>query len=218
MLKLKDGERIVFAGDSVTDAGRKRPVGDGLWEGVGNGYVRCVETLLNVCYPESLFHVVNMGVSGNTSRDLLARWQSDVLDLAPDWVVLCIGFNDVWRWFDSPSLPGQVTEEEYRSNLEEMIRATLPGVKGLVLMTPYYMETITADARRARMDVYGGIVKETAAKFGLPCVDLQKEMCDYLQYRHSAYLMWDRVHPGWVGSMLIARAFLREMGFDRPVI
>ena len=59
---------------------------------------------------------------------------------------------------------------------------------------------------------------EVAAKFGLPCVDLQKEFCDYLQYRHSSYVMWDRVHPGWVGSMLIAKALLKEMGFDRPLI
>lgn len=218
MLKFENGDRILFMGDSVTDAGRKRPVGEGLWEGVGNGFVRSVDTLLNVCYPEQLFHVVNMGVSGNTTVDLLARWQTDVLDLHPDWVVLCIGFNDVWRWFDEPSLPGHVTEEQYRANLEKMVRDTLPHVKGMVLMTPYYIETNTADAMRAKMDVYGGIMKEVAAKFGLPCVDLQKEFCDYLQYRHSSYVMWDRVHPGWVGSMLIAKALLKEMGFDRPLI
>ena len=218
MLKFENGDRILFMGDSVTDAGSKRPVGEGLWEGVGNGYVRCVDTLLNVCYPEQLFHVVNMGVSGNTTVDLLARWQTDVLDLQPDWVVLCIGFNDVWRWFDEPSLPGHVTEEQYRANLKKMVDDTLPKVKGMVLMTPYYIETNTADAMRAKMDVYSGIMKEVAAEYGLPCIDLQEEFCNYLQHRHSSYVMWDRVHPGWVGSMLIARRFLKAVGFDRPLM
>ena len=46
----------------------------------------------------------------------------------------------------------------------------------------------------------------------------QKEFCDYLQYRHAASIMADRVHPGRIGSMIIARAFLRAVGFDREVI
>ena len=46
--------------------------------------------------------VVDMGISGNTTRDLQARWQTDVLDLKPDWLSIMIGANDVWRQFDSP--------------------------------------------------------------------------------------------------------------------
>ena len=44
---IGDGDRIVFTGDSVTDAGRGRPVGEGLHAGVGTGYVRQIENLLN---------------------------------------------------------------------------------------------------------------------------------------------------------------------------
>lgn len=45
---IQNGQKIVFAGDSVTDAGRKRPVGEGLWEGTGNGYVRLIDSYLAV--------------------------------------------------------------------------------------------------------------------------------------------------------------------------
>ncbi len=38
--------RIVFAGDSVTDMERVRPLGEGLFDGVGKGYVRVFENLL----------------------------------------------------------------------------------------------------------------------------------------------------------------------------
>ncbi|MFN8378973.1 MAG: GDSL-type esterase/lipase family protein [Anaerolineae bacterium] len=45
--------------------------------------------------------VINMGVGGNTVRDLAARWESDVTALNPDWLSICIGINDVWRQFDA---------------------------------------------------------------------------------------------------------------------
>ena len=219
MLKFSNGDTIVFAGDSTTDSGRKRPVGEGLWDGVGNGYVRTIDTMLNVYYPEQFFHIINAGVGGNTSSDLRARWQTDVLDQKPDWVSLMIGINDVWRQFDEPGLCNQhILPEKYEENLRAMIEATRPQVKGMILMTPYYMEPNAQDLMRARTDEYGAVVKRLAEEYGLPCIDLQQEFLRYLQYRHSSYIMWDRVHPGWIGSMIIARAFLREVGFDRPVI
>ena len=97
--------RLVFAGDSVTDMGSSQPVGEGLKDRLGFGYVRMVENLLAACYPERLIRVTNSGVSGNTSRDLLARWERDVLALKPDYLSICIGINDVWRQFDCPAMP-----------------------------------------------------------------------------------------------------------------
>ena len=76
--------------------------------------------MLSTWYPEVYLRVTNSGVSGNTSRDLLQRFDSDVVALNPDWVSICIGINDVWRQFDSPAIPdGQVMPEEYEANLEK---------------------------------------------------------------------------------------------------
>ena len=216
---FKSHETILFTGDSVTDAGRKRPVGEGLWEGVGNGYVRQIDTILNVAYPENLYNIVNTGISGNTSKDLIARWQTDVLDIKPDYVSICIGFNDVWRHFDEPaSQHKHVSIDEYRQNLQKMIELTKDNVKGMIFLTPYYMELNKDDLMRKKMDEYGNIVKELARQYNCLCIDLQKEFNEYLKYRYSAYIMWDRVHPGWIGSMIIARAFLRAVGFDKKFI
>ena len=49
---FENKDKILFTGDSVTDAGRKRPVGEGLWEGLGTGYVRMVDSILATVYPE----------------------------------------------------------------------------------------------------------------------------------------------------------------------
>lgn len=212
---LEQGQKIVFAGDSVTDDGRKRPVGEGLWGGLGNGYVRLVDTFLTLDYPELFLRCVNMGNAGDTSRDLLARWDTDVAALAPDWVVLCVGFNDVWRQFDSPCQPDHaVTPEDYRKNLGAMAEKTKAK---MIFMTPYYLEANGRDPMRRRMDEYGAIMKEEAAERGILCVDLQESFAEILKHRYPAFITWDRVHPGWIGSMVIARAFLRAVGAEKSV-
>ena len=208
-------DRIVFTGDSVTDMERARPVGEGLFDHVGRGYVRVVENMLNAWYPEVLVRISNTGTDGNTSRDLRARFQTDVAELKPDWVSICIGINDVWRQFDSPAIPDDhVTPEEYEENLETMILSVKDCVKGIFLMTPYYMEPNQADPMRARMDVYGAVCKKLAEMHGCRLVDLQAMFDQYFKYRHSTYIAWDRIHPNQVGATIIARAFLKECGFE----
>ena len=207
-------DRIVFAGDSVTDMGSAQPVGEGLFDNVGHSYVRIVENMLAVWYPEIKLRVTNSGISGNTSRDLLARFRRDVVELKPDWVSVCIGINDVWRQFDSPAIPdGQVQPVEYAENLEKMILSVKDQVKGIFLLTPYYMEPNKADGMRHRMDEYGAICGKLAQKHGCVFVDLQGAFDKYFQYRHSSYLAWDRVHPNQIGATIIAREFLKHCGF-----
>lgn len=99
-------DRIVFAGDSVTDMDSANPVGEGLFESLGRSYVRIIENMLVAWYPELNIRITNAGISGNTSRDLLARFDRDVVSLDPDYVSICIGINDVWRQFGLPCHSG----------------------------------------------------------------------------------------------------------------
>lgn len=208
-------DRIVFAGDSVTDMGSKNPVGEGLFDNVGRSYVRVIENLLAVCYPEVKVRVTNSGISGNTSRDLLARYDRDVVDLKPNWVSICIGINDVWRQFDSPAIPDeQVMPEEYEKNVEAMILKVKDTVKGIFLLSPYYIEPNREDMMRCRMDEYVAVCKGLAEKYGCVFVDFQRMYEDYCKIRHSSYVAWDRVHPNQVGATLMAREFLKYCDFD----
>lgn len=212
---FQDRERIVFTGDSVTDFQRKRPVGEGLWEGVGTGYVRQIHTLMNALHPETVIRISNTGISGNNILDLKARWQQDVLDLKPDWVSMMIGINDVWRKFDEPDIfEGHITPRQYEAAYREIIEETLPKVKGMIVMTPYFMEPNRQDPMRADMDVLGSVVKKLAAEYGLICVDTQQAFDEYFQYRHPDYVAWDRVHPNQVGAMILAKAWLKAVGFE----
>ncbi len=208
-------DRIVFAGDSVTDMDRARPAGEGLFEGAGKSYVKILENMLSVWYPERRLRITSMGVSDNTSRDLLARWEQDVTALKPQWVSICIGVNDVWRQFDSPAMPEQaVSPEEYRQNVKTMLLKAEQGTKGVFLMTPYYMEPNREDPMRRRMDEYGAICRDLAQKHGARFIDLQAMFDRYFAHHHSSFIAWDRVHPNQVGATLIAREFLKHCDFD----
>lgn len=208
-------DRIVFAGDSVTDMGSKAPVSEGLFDALGHGYVRMVDNLLSACYPKTFIRVTNSGVSGNTSRDLLERFESDVISLKPDWVSICIGINDVWRQFDSTAMTEHcVLPDEYRSNVEKMILAVKDKVKGIFILTPYYMEPNKSDMMRARMDEYSDICRELAAKYDCTLVDFQKMYDEYFKTRHSSSIAWDRVHPNEIGATLMAREFLKKCEFS----
>lgn len=211
---FENGDRLVFAGDSVTDMGHEG-AGEGLFEAVGRGYVRVIENLLEACYPQLTLRITNAGRSGNTSRDLLARFDQDVVAKNPQWVSICIGINDVWRQFDTPAITeNAVLPEEYERNVEEMILRVKDRVKGIFLMTPYYMEPNKSDVMRARMDEYGAICRRLAEKHGCRFVDVQAMYDRFFAYRHSSRIAWDRVHPNQMGATLMAREFLGHCDFD----
>lgn len=214
-MKVGPNEKFVLIGDSVTDVGRARPVAEGLSNPHGAGYVNVVQGLLTAIYPERMIRVVNMGNSGNTVCDLRDRWQTDVIDLQPDWVSVMIGVNDIWRQFDIPQIPERhVLPNVYEETLEALIVWTKPLVKGLVIMTPVYWESNKQDLMAAKVMEYGAICKRLSEKYGLVFVDAQAYADRLLRYCHSSYIAWDRVHPNVPGHHVLARALLDAIGFD----
>lgn len=216
MLKIKANQTLVFTGDSVTDGERKRPDGEGLFDALGKSYVSLVDALLETVYPERAIRVINQGNGGNTVRDLVPRWETDILSRRPDWLSLCIGINDVWRQFDQPRRPEiAVFPSEYAETLERLVRDTRPTLAGsLVLMTPFYIESNRDDAMRRAMDGCGAACREIAARHDCILVDTQAAFDQALGFRHSAALAWDRVHPNAAGHMILAKAFLDAVGFE----
>ena len=154
-LRLQKAEKLVMIGDSITDVGRAKPIGEGRADdALGRGYVMMVDALLGAVYPERLIRVINMGISGNTTRDLKARWQKDVLDLKPDWVSIMIGANDVWRQYDiEPNRQDamRATMDRYGAVVKKVAAATAGSVFVDVqaafdrLLTTYYPATINWD-------------------------------------------------------------------------
>jgi len=208
-------DRVVFAGDSVTDMGSVQPVGEGLFDNMGRGFPRVIENMIYAVYPELNVRFTNSGISGNTSKDLLARFERDVLNLNPQWVSICIGINDVWRQFDTPAmLDYAVSPEEYEANMRRMIESAKAVAKGVIVTTPYYMEPNKTDFMRARMQEYVDICARLAEEYGCIFVDFQAMYDRYFRIQHSALIAWDRVHPNQIGATLMAKEWLSKVGFD----
>ncbi len=216
---FKDGDKVLFTGDSITDAGRKRPVGEGLGEGVGTGYVRVVENILTAVYPDCKIHIMNTGISGNTSRDMLARVEGDVIALGADYVIFMIGANDIWRQMDEPTnTKGHVYLPEYSQNVAAFIDRVQESGAKVICMLPYYMEPNKADLMRQKVEEYAAAARRIAEAKGVMCIDTQNAFDEFMKYRYPAQLSWDRVHPGPIGSVILARTLFRAIGFDRPFV
>jgi lysophospholipase L1-like esterase len=212
---LEKGQKLLFIGDSITDCDRARPDGEGLFGAVGKGYVSYVDAMLQAVYPDKGIRVVNKGIGGNTVLDLEKRWQEDVIALKPDWLVVMIGTNDVWRQYDSPFIKdSHVYPETYEPTLRKLIEVASQSVGKIVLMTPFYIESNEQDAMRKTMDQYGAIVRKVAEETGSLFIDTQAAFNEVLRELYAATLAWDRVHPTAAGHMVIARAFLKRIGFE----
>lgn len=208
-------DRVIFAGDSVTDMGSAQPVGEGLFDNMGHGYPRVIESLVAATYPELNIRFTNSGISGNTSKDLLERFDRDVIKLKPQWVSICIGINDVWRQFDTPAMQEYaVSPEDYESNLRKMIEASKVVAKGVIIATPYYMEPNKSDFMRARMQEYVDICERLAEEYDCMFVNFQEAYDRFFAYKHSSLIAWDRVHPNQIGATLMAKEWLSKVGFD----
>lgn len=212
---LQDMDHIIFAGDSVTDANCAGALAAGLEDNLGFGYVRMIENILTAWRPDLRIQVSNSGKSGNTSRTLLERFDRDVIQWKPDWVSICIGINDVWRQFDMPAFPHtHVLPEEYRENVRKMIELSKAHAKGVILCTPFFMESNREDPMRKRMDEYSQICRELAEEYGCIFVDFQAMYDRFFEHCHPALLAWDRVHPNQKAATLMARELLTACGFD----
>lgn len=133
---FKDGNVVLFQGDSITDCGRSRTNLSDL----GSGYAKGVQTIYNYLFPDSEITFVNRGVSGNRCRDLLTRYDNDFLAVKPDFISILIGINDTGRRYgDGDITTAERFANEYESLLKKIKRDT-PLAK-IMLMTPFLIHT-----------------------------------------------------------------------------
>ncbi|MEA3440173.1 MAG: GDSL family lipase, partial [Chloroflexota bacterium] len=128
---------------------------------------------------------------------------------------IMIGINDVWRHFGGFQIAGQViTLEEYMQTLDELIGQIHPELSGMILMTPYYLETKQNEPIRSMMDQFGSAVHDLARKYDALLADTQAAFDQVLQSLHPYQLAMDRVHVNLTGHSVLARAWLRCVGYQ----
>jgi lysophospholipase L1-like esterase len=212
---IPKGTKLIMIGDSITDCERIRPFGEGKGDALGNGYVSHINALLESTYPELEVRTINMGISADTTRELRIRWQTDVIDLQPDWVSIMIGINDILRHYNRRLIKEcHVSLEEYEQTLEALVMETkASGVQEVILMTPFFIESNSDDLLRGMALQYGAVVKRISERQGTRFIDVQAAFERHLKHHYSLELAADRVHPTQTGHMIIAREWLKAVGY-----
>lgn len=127
-LLFKDGQRIVFLGDSITYAG---------------GYVQYVDAFLTTRFPERRLEILNLGlasetVSGLSEPDhpyprpaLHSRLHRVLEKTKPDWVVACYGMNDgiYYPW-------SAERFRKYQEGIRRLVEEARAAGAGIMVLTP----------------------------------------------------------------------------------
>ena len=186
---------VVFAGDSVTDCGRRTDP-----SGLGDGYVRELSDELGERRPA----IVNAGISGNRAADLAARWSADVLAHDPSLVSILIGINDTWRRYDEndPTTPEDF-EASYRSLLDPL---SCP----VVLMEPFLLPVKDGQEEwREDLDPKLEVVRKLAVEYGAILLPTDVELTKQAASAGAATLAGDGVHPTAAGHRALADLWRR---------
>ncbi len=201
--------KILFQGDSITDAFRKRDEINPAYQ-LGNGYAFLVAAGLACREPGRGWDFVNRGVSGNKLADMAARWEFDTIDVRADIFSLLAGVNDTIHHFQcGGSLTDTETFIDSYSTLLNRVQAVRPDTK-IILLEPFLLEVgdVTSVWKEHLKPRQEGIA-EIASRRNLPLVPLQRLFDDAQESAPSALWAYDGIHPTHAGCQLIADAWLR---------
>ena len=199
--------KILFQGDSITDAGREDRAGG---SSMGIGYPVMVAGELGVREPGK-YKFTNLGVGGNKIVDLYARFNRDFVRREPDVVSILIGVNDVWHYTDNNEVETDRFEKIYRSLVQDLLEK-LPNVKIMIMgcfVLDGYFTHENFELFKKEVPLRAAAAKKIAEEFGLPFIDLQARFDAAMErYPESSHWLKDGVHPAPAGHKLIADAWI----------
>ena len=162
---IKTGDKLVFMGDSITEFGKNRT----------HGYVNLVVKGLAANGINPTW--VGVGIQGDTSGDMLARFDRDVVAENPDVVTISAGVNDCWF--------NKVTYEQFCTNELAMVAKVKAAGAKAVLLSP-----TTAGGETDRDDIrrFAAGVREIADDEGLAYAPTFEMLRDWIDDRDTPAL------------------------------
>lgn len=205
-------KRILFQGDSITDAHRDRNDPNNM----GQGYPSLVAATLGADQPAA-YAYCNRGVSGDRVVDVYARIKCDFINLKPDYASIYVGVNDAWHEIDwQNGVDDDKFERIYEMLLDE-VQAACPGIK-LMLIAPFVLEGWATKATEEQPDRWqrfttdvaakAVVVRRVAERYHLPLIELQPIFDAACAKAPAEHWTADGVHPTPAGHELIKRAWL----------
>ena len=204
---LKDGDRVVFYGDSITDQ---------------RLYTTFTETFVLTRFPQIKVEFVHSGwggdrVTGGGGGPVGMRLSRDVVVYRPTVVTIMLGMNDGrYRAYDRDIF------DDYSGGYEKIVqtlRAALPTVRMTLIQPSPYDDVTRAPGFEGGYNAvlvrYGEFIKDLAQREELAVADLNTSVVAALKKANETdpslaqKIIPDRVHPGAGGHLLMAGALLK---------
>jgi lysophospholipase L1-like esterase len=193
--------RIVFFGDSITEAGVKP-----------GGFIAKIGDALQQKGLAAQYELLGAGIGGNKVYDLYLRMDDDVLAKNPDVVVIWIGVNDVWH----KQLQGTGTDadkfEKFYTAIIQKLR--VKNIKTILCTPAAIGEKIDfTNQQDGDLNKYSQIIRNLAKNNNCSLIDLREifhtyEMKNNPENKESGILTVDRVHLNEQGNQLVADKML----------
>lgn len=217
-LGLKDGDRFIFIGDSITHQCL---------------YTQFVENFFYTRYPHLRLTFRNAGISGDRAADALDRFDDDIAAFKPTIATVLLGMNDgSYKDFDLP------TFQAYERDMLKLM-GRLDAIKcRVILMSPTMFDHQAWDKRIAEkpeyaknrnvtnynavLAYYGKWAQETARKRGYLFVDLFGPLNTFTNSQRKTdpafTLIPDAIHPEVDGQFIMAYSLLHQCGEPGPIL
>lgn len=201
--------KILFQGDSITDAGRDR---ENIHD-LGHGYPLYTAQVLREAYPDTEFEFIDLGISGNRAENLRDRWTEDAINIQPDVISILIGINDTWhRAANRDWMPHKYFEECYRGILERLKKETNAKI---ILLEQFLLSVPDKEFFHIDLDPKIQITRKLAREYADVFVPLDGLFAAASVGEAPTEFAADGVHPTAKGAQFIAGHYLeafRKLG------
>ena len=204
---LKDGDKVVFFGDSITDQ---------------RLYTVYTEAYVVTRFPRMKVNFIHSGWTGDTASggvggNIDTRIERDVSSYKPTVMTVLFGMNDgQYRPFDQGIF--QTFQQGIR-HIVDKSRALMPGIR-ITLLQPTPFDDITRNPNfeggyNVVMLKYGQAVREIAQQMGTLVADFNGPITSLMEDANGVdpkmaqNLIWDRVHPGAGAQIVMAEQLLK---------
>ena len=196
--------RVIFFGDSITQAGVKP-----------GGYIALMGEALKQKGLADQYELIGSGIGGNKIYDLYLRMEDDVLAKHPDLVIIWVGVNDVWH---KASYGTGTDADKFEKFYVAVIKKLQANNIRVILCTPATIgeRTDFTNQQDGDLNRYSQIIRDLAGKNNCGLLDLRKIFLEYnLQNnpdnKESGILTVDRVHLNEKGNQLVADKMLEVL-------
>lgn len=194
---VKDGAKIAFLGDSITQAGAQP-----------DGYVTLVIRGLETVGVKAT--AIPAGISGHKSDQMLERLERDVLNKKPDWMTLSCGVNDVWHGEKGVSL------DQYKKNITQLVDRCQKAEVKVMILTATMIGEDEPNANNQKLAAYNDFLRSLAKEKQCLLADLNADMqaavAASADKKGGKLLTSDGVHMNPAGNRMMATGVLEAFG------